>query len=257
MIIETSNAIGTSMFVFTILPQLDLVRSIVIANGLSFVPSLLKLLYQLNMSTDLPLNTIEQKMLNFLKINPNKPAQKLLMFAINFTALLMQVSLIFVVIFTDFGVSFWKIPVCVLLVSVSIAKNLFSLKNSSADEAKTTDTFVDKTFKFMIRSLVNIDKSRHRIGLITSVWKIGVSLLFAHILCAEFDLTKFDSSFYAFVLPFLVQLGSSLIFYLSCALAFKLRMRRVCFALPLTLITPVSIVLGRILAYIYGSKNEP
>ena len=224
-------------------------------NGLSFFPSLVKLLFQLNAKPNIDeLSTVETKLMKLLGISTKRrPIQKCTMFTLNFLAILMQISLTFIVIFSDFSLvnTFWKIPLALLLVSVSLTKNIYTkLRIKSDYKDENDETWVDKMFTFFRHSFTNMEKSRHKIGLFTSVWSIGIKCLFVHIFLYEF---KFDTKLFAFnefpmntnvfrfVWPLITQVGASIIFYLSCSLAFKLCMRRICFALPLTLITPVSL----------------
>jgi hypothetical protein len=91
--------------------------------------------------------------------------------------------------------------------------------------------------------LANVEQSRHKIGLVTNPLKIGLFFLFAHVYHSpkfKFNLMHDQLDLFAF----LIQLTSTLVCYLSASLAFKLRMHRFCFALPLTLITPISIILS-------------
>ena len=253
---ETSNAVGTSLFVFSVLPSLDLPRSVLIMNGISFLPSLIKLLFQLNMKPNTPeLSTIETTLMNFFGININKPMQKCTLFMLNLLAIAMQLTLMFIVIFSDFKVigTFWKIPIALLLVSISATKNICINKHNESNDNKD-ETCVDRVFMFFSKAFTSMEKSRHKIGLFTSLWQICVKCLFVFILRLEFkfDAALFVGSFkeYSHFWPFLAQYAASILFYLSCSLAFKLRMHRVCFAFPLTLITPVSLAVALFLCHV-------
>ena len=226
-------------------------------NCLSLLPSLFKLLTQLNCKTSsVCYNAIECLFLSGLRLKktPRNGVQKLIISCINLTALLMQSSMLLIVLLSDFLLeSAWRIPVSLLLVSISLIKNLFlnSSPNSAENEPKISSAAKFK--HFMCKSFKNIENSRQKISLITSLWKIGITLLFAHIYHPKF---KFNPSFFEksvnsmlYLTPLIVHLLASLVFYLACSLAFKLRMQRVCFALPLSLTTPVCLALALVLCH--------
>lgn len=248
MAFETINAIGTSIFIFGVFGHLDVVRSVLIMNALSIVPSLINLFVCSNASRYKNNFYYMIKSLVF-KITGLRKLDKILILNLNLLVALMQLSALFIVIFSDFlPVEFrWQIPVALLLVSMSLFYNHFDFNTKKVYNSKFLNRLVD----FFKRSKKNIDLSRQKIGLFTNLWKIGIFFLFAYIFYPEVKLKpslfNSDTSYsekLTYLTPFAIQLASSLICYLASSLAFKLRMSRFSFALPITLITPVATILA-------------
>lgn len=283
------------MFIYGIFPQLDIARSILIMNGLSIVPSILKFLIEFNISRNnikvKEQNEIDveekilQKQQSFidkickkLKLKSSENLKRIIQFVLNLLSMLMQISIIPIVLTTSYLMtSNWYLPVALILVSLSSIRNYIEFVyfqtintnnlNSNISFKQRFDLFLFKLSKNLRQTKINIDKSRHKIGLITNIWKISIFLLFAHIYNNKF---KFGSILTIaekasnnsnlslnnslvlnlsgqplyYIYPFIVQLVSTVICYLGASLAFKLRMNRFCFALPMTLTTPISLIIA-------------
>ena len=195
-----------------VLPRLDLPRAILATNGLSLIPSMINLLTS-----------------QTLKYGP---FSKWTMFSLNILALLMQLSLLFIALFGGYSpVAQWQMPVALLLVSVSASAHFC------------------KSLPVLRKLCVDMNASRHKLGLFTSIYKVGITLLAARLYHPDLG---FSSDIFATLLwtncwPLVIQVGSSVALYLSCTLAFKLGMRRVCFTLPITCVTPVSLLVSALL----------
>ena len=282
MFFETASATGISICAFGIFPNLDLTRSILIINATSLLPALFKIITDTVTdlsSEDLKENDHDQKQSQnfrsrfFLsKFKLSKKKSTILFFGLNLISFIMQLSAIFVFIFSDYANSElkWKLPVAVVLVSVSLSFNHFFIL------AKTKNKFLN-----VLRSTKQkIEKSKHKIGLFSNIWKIGIVLLFSHIFYPNYltNISLFQPStatnqsinFWrqplarsspiaeennlVYYIPFVVHFVASHVFYLSSSLAFKLRMIRLSFALPLTLITPIMFA-SSVLICEFGVKN--
>ena len=115
---------------------------------------------------------------------------------------------------------------------------------------------------------ISIEKSRHKIGLFTNASKIILIVLFANLLKnqpVELDLTSiFTTEFnlnlnllkFSHIEPLLTHFLATIIFYYSCTLAFKLRMHNICFALPLTLTTPICLFLALFFCEMKTPNNQ-
>ena len=93
-----------------------------------------------------------------------------------------------------------------------------------------------------------IDHARAKIGILSNPIKTGITFLIAHLTHPTFihqtKLFRSTEFQYDFFWPVFIHLTTSLAFYMTCSIAFKLRMHRFCFALPITLLTPVSLILA-------------
>lgn len=91
-----------------------------------------------------------------------------------------------------------------------------------------------------------MDRSRAKIGIFSNPLKALNVFLIASAYHPKFiqenQIFKTFEPLYFWAL--FIHISSSLIFYMSCSLAFKLRMHRFAFALPVTLLTPVMLVLS-------------
>jgi hypothetical protein len=219
-------------------------------NATSILPSLLKILLDLisiDDDDDLGSNFIQQH----FGIS-NRRHHRVLVLGANIMAFLMQLSATAVAIFSDYSDNClkWNIPVAIFLVSISFMFNYLTIR-------KTEMALLNRIKNVKL----SIERSKHKIGLVTNVWKIGIILLFSQIFypnrfsnislfTAESAGANFSNitsiglvptdidRFYYFV-PFIVHVSASITFYLASSLAYKLRMIRFSFALPLTLLTPV------------------
>jgi hypothetical protein len=281
-------------------------------NGISCIPSVLKFIIELiiSLSSKIPQRTITEKendetegsnthkgsslqlVLNKLKQNNKKPlTNKREVFkrgffsSVNFISMLMQVSIIPIVLTTSYllaTATSWYLPLAILLVSLSSIRNYLELnvESEAGETLAPKQTFKEKIKSFSRRFVASlkkskriIDKSRHKIGLITNIWKIAIFLLFAHIFNpkfkfesilsighnnqtkngsinenknSSFSLTTFaslsEASPLGYFIPFVIFLLSTVACYLASSLAYKLRMHRFCFSLPMTLTTPASLL---------------
>jgi hypothetical protein len=164
----------------------------------------------------------------------------------------MQSSSIIIVILLNYGN--WLLPISLLLVSFGMFLRYFRNFNNSISNKQESDSSSFKCISSLLISIQNtkknIENSRHKIGLLTNLWKIGIILLICQLFNPNFKLNisylETETPYLdriVYILPFLVQLISSLTLYLASSLAFKLRMSRFSFAFPLTLVTPISIAL--------------
>ncbi len=263
-------------------------------NGLSIVPSILKFLIEFNISrnnsklkeqndTDVkdkykqkPQSSYD-KIFKKFKLKNSEKLKRIIYFIFNLLSMMMQISIIPIVLATSYLMAFnWYLPVALVLVSLSSMRNYlefayFQTVNANSLNANLTlkqrlDLLLFKLSTNLRQTKINIDKSRHKIGLITNIWKIAIFLLFAHIFNNKFKFnsilaivekasnnSNFSSNYTSvlnlksqplyYIYPFILQLISTLICYLGASLAFKLRMNRFCFALPMTLTTPISLII--------------
>lgn len=237
MVFETTSAVGTSLLIFGVFPRLDLIKSILIINSVSLLPGFVKLLLEFRNDNNKK-NLIELFLRKLLR--PFKKLNKLLLISMNFTALAMQLSFIFIVLIIGYGKqSSWLVVLAIILISISLTFAHFNPTSQKHSSRKLL-------YLQQIRS--NIFKAQHKIGLFTNLWKVGIVLAFSQLFYPSFrfQVSVFESQMscaqrLAYFMPFVIQIASSLIFYLACSLAFKLRMSRISYALPLCLITPVCV----------------
>ncbi|RNA28824.1 chitin synthase, partial [Brachionus plicatilis] len=245
LVFETISAIGTSILCFGVFSKLDLVRSILLVNLLSIVPSVVNVLVG-SESPRTKNNLYFIIKTFFFKLTGMRKKDQILMFNMNLMAALMQISGILILIFSDFlDYSKWKTILAIFLVSVSLLFNYFSFGSTNQSRFKLKNVLIDH----LKRSKHNIDLTRQKIGLFTNPWKIGVIFLSCYIFYPQKNLTfwLFDQEVLekgpiVYVYPLLVQVVSSMVCFLASSLAYKLRMNRFSFALPMTLVTPLSIV---------------
>lgn len=226
ILFSTIEAVGTSLFFLYIFPKLDLVRSLLLMNSISFLPSSFKIFYEL---TSMQFKSKRYHLIKFI---------------INILASMMQYSVILIVSLGDFNqINYWILPVSLLLVSISVSKDFFYVN------LKTITEKINNRYLNNLRICIeNTQISRHKIGIVTNLWKIGVTLLIFYMYNQEF-MSNFNllSSKSIYLSGFIIQISSLLVFFFSCSLAFKLRMHRVAFVLPLLLMTPISIILSAVL----------
>lgn len=237
------------MLIFGAFSHLDVVRSILVSNSISVLPSFVLLFIDAKSEPLAKPSPQSSKFIRFLyrkfflKIASFSRLNKLILLAFTLLATLMQSSAIFVIVLQHF--SNWSLPLGLVLISFSVIPNYLGNSHNSKSKLLTACRSLKK----------RIQKSRHKIGLFTSLWKTGVIMLICQLYNPDF---KFKTSYFTstsnsnfslvtYFSPFLVQLVSSLIFYMACSFAFKLRMSRLSFALPLTLVTPVSVILTLVL----------
>lgn len=182
------------------------------------------------------------------KITAIRRKDQILMFNMNVVAALMQLSGLFILIFTDFlAYSKWKTIVAIFLVSLSLFFNYFSFNSTKHSRCKLKNLLIDH----LKRSKHNIDLTRQKIGLITNPWKIGLIFMFCYAFYPQeqfkfwlFDQQILEKDSVVYFYPLAVQVVSSIVCFLSSSLAYKLRMNRFSFALPIALVTPLSIVIS-------------
>lgn len=160
---------------------------------------------------------------------------KLILISLSLVAGLMQSSAFGIIIVHNF--SNWSLPLGLILISIAVFPNYLGTLQRN-----------NRVFDFCWSLKKRNQKSRHKIGLFTSIWKAGLTMLMCQLFNPEFkfkiDYFQGEDSKVAYYSMLIVQLTSSMIFYLACSLAFKLRMSRLSFALPLVLITPISVTLA-------------
>ncbi|CAF0773385.1 unnamed protein product [Brachionus calyciflorus] len=248
LLFETFNAIGTSILIFGVFSQLDLVRSILLINLLSIIPSFINIF----LGSDNPKyrNNFYFIVKSFLfKIARIRKTDSLMMFYLNIVAALMQLSGIFILIFSDYlNYSKWQTLVGIILVSASLFFNYF---NFTSTNKSTNNKFMTLLVNYLKHSKRSIDLSRQKIGLFTNPWKIGIFFLFSYIFYPHtklktslFDVNLTTMDRLVYFTPFIIHIVSSLVCYLASSLAYKFRMSRFSFALPLTLVTPVAIIVS-------------
>lgn len=217
----TLEAVSTSFLMAIVFPRLDLVRSLLLLNTISFIPSTFKLIYELFQS-----NPFRTRKFHFLRV------------IFNFFACLMQYSVVLIVIIGEFNqINEWILPVSLVLFSLASSKDFIYVSLASFN------------LKYLVKlksTMQLMHESRHKLGLFTSLYKIGVTLLVYHFYNQDYLLQMRELNF-SYMRPFLVQLASFLVFFISCSLAFKLRMHRLAFLIPLALVTPISVVLSVVL----------
>ncbi len=115
------EAAGTGMLVFGVFPHLDLARSILIMNAISFIPATLNLFQScVNNNEDVE-NTIP---LNFVE---KLVQSKVFHTVLKILTALMQYSVFFIVLFTEFElIQIWQFLVALVLVSIGLSRNFFS-----------------------------------------------------------------------------------------------------------------------------------
>jgi chitin synthase len=226
----TMESIGTSLLMLVIYPRLDLVRSLLLMNTISFMPSLFRLI--------LELLTFQYKKSNYL----------LYYHLFNSMAVLMQFSVLIITSLNDnlFNqINNWILPVSLTLISLSQSKDyiqsLLNLLNS-----KVKNKYINH-LKF---SLDNLHSTRYKLGLFVNLYKIGLTFLVYYLYNQEFyfsfhNLIKNKNSIYLTMCC--IQISSFLVFFWSSSLAYKLKMHRWSYFLPLMLITPIAILLSVVL----------
>lgn len=263
------------MFIFVIFPNLDITRSILVMNVTSLLPSILKLFTDLsNYNKEFNTQILSQppgrvftcyKTCMFHILSFSKRYWKVLLININTISIFMQLSFLVVIFSTYVDEELkWKIPIGIILVSIAFSFYFFHL--DSTGESKVLK--VVKNFKY------RVDKAKHKIGLFTNLWKIGIILLFSHIFYPNYLLNTSvfvatpnatlvvhsdepEASQFSYFAPYIIQLSSSLVFYMATSLSFKLRMNRVCFAFPLTLVTPIMFALSIIVCELNQGNYWP
>ena len=151
----TMESIGTSLLMLVIYPRLDLVRSLLLMNSISFMPSLFRLI--------LELLTFQYKKSNYL----------FYYHLFNSMAVLMQFSVLIITSLNDnlFNqINNWILPVSLTLISLSQSKDyiqsLLNLLNS-----KVKNKYINH-LKF---SLDNLHSTRYKLGLFVNLYKIGLA----------------------------------------------------------------------------------
>ncbi len=116
------EAAGTGMFVFGVFPHLDLVRSILIMNAISFIPATLNL-FQSCVNNKLE-DAEKTRNLNFVE---RLVQSKVCRTVLKILTALMQYSVFFIVLFTEFElIQIWQFLVALVLVSIGLSRNFFN-----------------------------------------------------------------------------------------------------------------------------------
>lgn len=245
---------GACILTFGAYSHTDIVRSILASNAISFLPSLIQLFATSKLNDNIQ-SHVPNKLLRFLfrkflvNIAPYSKLNKLILLFCSLMAALMQCSAFFVISLKNF--SGWSLPIGLILVSFGVLPNYIGNSNNSRSRFLTTCRSIKK----------HIQKARHKISLFTSLWKAGIVMLVCQLFNPKFNF-KLDYFYRSdmkldYFIPFFIQLAASLVFYLACSLAFKLRMSRLSFALPLLLVTPLSVLLLFVLSNLSSDWIDP
>ncbi len=208
------DATGTALLAFGVFPRLDLIRSVLFMNAIGQLPSLLNLLTRLLLRRELP------------------PTNPCLSTCLDLATTLMQLSTFFILLLTAFSPATpaWSIACGLACTSISLAKDFFNLD-------RPTNNFTVACLRQLFK---RIHQARAKIGLVAVPVKCGVLFVISHLYSPHYleSSRVLASQRLDLFWPVFTHLAASLGFYVLCSLAFKLRMHRVCFAVPLTLITP-------------------
>jgi len=157
----------------------------------------------------------------------------------------MQLSVLVIASIIDLNqINNWILPVSLAIISFSLSKDylksLLNLLNSN-----TNNKFLNN-FKASIDNLHT--STRYKLGLFTNLWKIGITFLIYYVYNHEFY-SRFSNVFQnsIYLTMCCIQISSFLVFFWSASLAYKLRMHRWSYFMPLMLITPISIILSVVL----------
>ena len=231
IVFATFDSIGTCLLLLIVFPKLDLVRSLLLINTISFVPSTLKLINEL---TNPHFRTRSYRSINDF---------------LNLLACLMQHSVLLIIPFDENSFNqenSWILPLLLCLISISFAREFLYV--NLVNLCKKTKINNEHLLK-SLESIRHNQLKYNKLGLIVNTWKIGITVLIYHLNNQEFlnFFNKFwstNNSSSIYLETFLVQISSLLIFYFSCSLAFKLGMHRIAFTLPLMFITPVLVLMA-------------
>lgn len=225
-----------SIFVFRVLPTLEIIQAILVMNAISLVPSLLKLCFKSQVEKSDHINdskNLLQKLTNLkshtitLKVN----------ILLNLVAFLMQISFYFLIFIPNLPFkNDWSVYVSIFLVSLSYWENF------------TSERLIASKQRFVKLSQFkkSIECARHKTLLFVSIWKICLVLLFALI----FHPNIFKDADYAFnndkrvnehVIALILNVISSFLCYYFSLLACKLCMQRTSFAFSLSISLPIFI----------------
>ena len=143
LLFTTLEAGGTGIFVFGIFTRLDLIRSILIMNGISYFPATLKLLQICivksgNVSDDSDDKSNQQNNV-YKRVSQNR----ILNFAFKLALALMQYSVFFLVLFTEFeSIELWQLLIGILLVSIGMSRNFFSFNQPQTGKQDSFFSFI-------------------------------------------------------------------------------------------------------------------
>ncbi len=227
----TMESIGTSLLMLVIYPRLDLVRSLLLMNTISFMPSLFRLISEL------------------FSFQYKKSKYLFCYHLFNSMTVLMQFSVLIITSLNDDNlfnqINNWILPVSLALISLSQSKDYIqSLLNLLNSKVK------NKYINHLKLSLDNLHSTRYKLGLFVHLYKIGLTFLVYYLYNQEFyfsfhNLIKNKNSIY--LTTCCIQISSFLVYFWSSSLAYKLKMHRWSYFLPLMLITPITILLSVVL----------
>ena len=133
MLFTTLEAGGTGIFVFGIFTRLDLIRSILIMNGISYFPATLKLLQICIVKSRQQADDSDEKSNVYQRVSQNR----ILNFGFKLALALMQYSVFFLVLFTEFeGIELWQLLIGILLISIGMSRNFYSFNQTQTGEIK-------------------------------------------------------------------------------------------------------------------------
>lgn len=197
-------------------PQSGILISIILMNTLSILPSLLKIISKSSSETV----TTKKRRINF---------------AINIFAFLLQLSVIVAII---------SVPPFTLNLKIftlaAILLTSFSYLINFIDLDFVTDSKILLTLKKLKK---NSQRSINRSLIITSIWKIGLTILLTYLYHPNLFTENLNISSDIFTYSIIIQIISSVICIHTGVLACKLYMQLSSFSLPLTIITPIAVAI--------------
>jgi chitin synthase len=244
-VFEAANASGVTVLAHGAFNKLDVLRCVLIMNAVGIVPATLRIFN----NNDTLLEIAHIKRLT----QKHAVLRRLGVFgAVNALAALMQYSALLIVMFVDdYGVAEkrWQIGLAIVLLSFSYSVGYIEAAATTTKHGVAADARLKRIFDKMQEEIANMHKSRHKTGLIVSVWKVGIVLLVSSLYKPNYarDLSFFTSapqqaSERTMMTLLLVQIAVSILFYASSLLAYKLNMSRFSLALPMLFTTPMAIV---------------
>ena len=256
------NACGTSLFVFGVLTKLDTIRGLLLMNCVSMVPSVFKIFRCLSLgqnaatNSSSPANTQQRHLVNVLaNLKLSRRNRIIITASLNIVSMIMQHSCLLIICLTGFVSSelCWRTSVSLILISASSSRNYLSLHRFANSPLKASKSRLHKLMSLLDSCKHSGDLSRHKIGLLTSLVKIGAHLIFAYIFFphaftrrdADTSPTHVFASGWQVGVMLAHSIGS-LVCYMCASFAFKLRMHRCSFALPISLVSPLTIAVALI-----------
>ena len=244
--VETLYAIGISVLVFRVFPFLPSVHGLVLMLGVSFMPSLLKLLFR-----------------------PEMEDRRWLKIILDIGACIVQLSVLILwpillgTILKDSETSkneyiqnyIWAIPLALFLISVRWWENYVGTKLPKNHGYASTR--YERLLAFIQTCRKQVRRSRTKLHIVASLWKCGVTILTAMLLQKDrkmVDMFKFtfekrcenNATFehipglrLDWVWVFLINFACGLVVYCCARTAAKVQIQRISYAVPLLMTTPI------------------